>query len=69
MLRDGRAGFDLLITNKPLEFAARPDMPILYLAATPELDAIRGFRRALTLAKPFHPRDLFECIQQLLRPA
>jgi hypothetical protein len=66
MLRDSRAGIDLLITNRPLAFIARPDVPLLYLAAAPGQAEIRAFRRALPLAKPFHPRDLLECISQLL---
>jgi hypothetical protein len=56
----------LIITNKPLEFASTPDVPLLYVAACPDPDVIRGFLRALYLAKPFHPRDLLDCMQKLI---
>jgi hypothetical protein len=66
MLLEGTGSLDLLITNSPREFAAMPDMPLLYLSASPEPEAIQGFARASYLAKPFHPRDLFESIRRLL---
>ena len=66
MLRDNRTSIDVLITNVPLEFTGTPDVPLLYLAANPLPEAIRGFERVLFLVKPFHPRDLLDCIRKLL---
>jgi hypothetical protein len=66
MLRQGKESIALVITNKPLEFVTTPDVPILYVAACPDPDMIRGFGRALSLAKPFHPRDLVECLRKLI---
>jgi DNA-binding response OmpR family regulator len=65
ILRQGPEPVDLVITNKPLEFVATPDVPILYVAACPDPEMIRGFGRALALSKPFHPRDLLECLRRL----
>jgi hypothetical protein len=66
MLRQGTESVALVITNKPLEFVTTPDVPILYVAACPDPDVIRGFGRALSLSKPFHPRDLIECLRTLI---
>jgi DNA-binding response OmpR family regulator len=65
LLRQGPGPVQVVITNKPLEFVSTPDVPILYVAACPDPEMIRGFGRALSLAKPFHPRDLLECLQKL----
>jgi DNA-binding response OmpR family regulator len=65
MLRQGPEPATVLITNKPLEFVATPEVPILYVAACPDPEVIRGFGRALALSKPFHPRDLLECLRKL----
>ena len=66
MLLTGRARIDVLVTNSPLEFTGTPGVPLLYLAANPDLSAIRGFTRALALTKPFHPRELLDCVARLL---
>ena len=65
MLRQGPEPVTVLITNKPLEFVSTPEVPILYVAACPDPEVIRGFGRALALSKPFHPRDLLECLRKL----
>ena len=57
---------DLLITNTPLVFADSAGLPLLYLAACPDEKVIEPFDRALALAKPFHPRQLFDCVRRLL---
>jgi hypothetical protein len=57
---------DLLITNTPLEFAAAPQVPLLYVAASPDPERIRTFARARMLAKPFHPRDMLIHLRELL---
>ena len=56
----------LLITNTPLVFAAFPDLPVLYLAASPDPAAVEPFASSRSLAKPFHPRRLLEFVAQLL---
>jgi DNA-binding response OmpR family regulator len=66
MLRENQARFDVLITNKPLDFTATPDLPLLYLSSSPVPEAIEGFRRALMLSKPFQPGALFERLNELL---
>jgi hypothetical protein len=66
ILQADPACVDLLMTNTPLEFTFFPELPLLYLAANPVPEAIEGFTRALALSKPFHPRDLFDCIRRLL---
>jgi DNA-binding response OmpR family regulator len=66
ILRRDRESVKLLVTNTPLEFAAFPDLPVLYLAACPDPAQIDPFADSLALAKPFHPRRLFECVAQLI---
>lgn len=66
LLRRDRGAVKILVTNAPGEFAAFPDLPLLYLAACPDPALTEPFARSLSLAKPFHPRDLFECVAQLL---
>src|SRR5947208_17195446 len=43
LLRNSPA-IDLLITNIPAAFAECPGLPVLYIAASPELKQIRWFR-------------------------
>ena len=66
LLEADRASVQLLITNKPLEFAAFSDLPVVYLAASPDPAALVPFVYCRALAKPFHPRRLMECVAQLL---
>jgi len=66
LLRKDRNKVDVLITNRPLEFTATPDVPVLYLSACPDSQAIKAFSRATFLAKPFEPRTLLECLRRLL---
>ena len=66
LLRKDRNKVDVLITNRPLEFTATLDVPVLYLAACPDPRALTNFRRATFLAKPFDPRTLLECLRRLL---
>ena len=66
LLRSQPTNVDVLITNNPREFADFPDVPLLYMAACPDPAAIDGFRRSLKLTKPFQPRQLFDCLNQLL---
>jgi DNA-binding response OmpR family regulator len=53
----------LLITNKPDVFE-RLDrtVPILYLAAIPDLDLASRFTNLRVLRKPFHPHELLEAV-------
>lgn len=66
LLQRDRAKVDVLVTNVPLEFADFPDLPVLYVAASPDPEATLGFERCVALQKPFQARRLFECIQQLV---
>ncbi|MBS1859271.1 MAG: response regulator transcription factor [Acidobacteria bacterium] len=66
MLRREPEKIQVLVTNVPLEFAAFPDVPVLYLSACPDPAQTELFARALMLAKPFQPRLLFESVAQLL---
>src|ERR1700687_4424267 len=51
LLRDVPEAVDLLITNIPAAFAEFSGLPVLYLAAAPDLKAIEGIRRCLCLRK------------------
>lgn len=66
LLRRDRTSVHVLVTNVPLDFAAFPDVPVLYVAAAPDPEVACGFERCLSLRKPFQARQLFDCIQQLL---
>ena len=65
-IRDAVRKIDLLITNVPAAFAEFPDLPLLYMAALPDPEAIQPFRRCLSLRKPFHTAQLFATMEQLL---
>ncbi|MDE3168493.1 MAG: hypothetical protein KGN36_22005 [Acidobacteriota bacterium] len=66
MLRRDRGSIQVLVTNMPLEFAAHPDVPVLYLDAFPDPTIADAFVKSRVLAKPFHPRLLFESVAQLI---
>lgn len=66
LLRQDHPKVDALITNRPLAFIDTAEVPVLYLAACPDPQSIKAFRRATFLAKPFEPRVLLECLRRLL---
>ena len=69
LLRAGDRSIDLLITNLPAVFTEFAELvPLLYLAAFPDLDAALPFRASRVLRKPFHPEQLLSCVEQLLLP-
>jgi hypothetical protein len=60
--------FALLITNSPQWFAGHgTDIPLLYLAASPDPEWLAKFRRCRALNKPFHPQELLELTRELLQ--
>ena len=70
MLRGHAVEADLLITNRPAlfrEVGAR--IPLLYLCAFPDRAQVASFRIAITLRKPFQPRQLLDAIGHLLADA
>jgi hypothetical protein len=62
--RDPRVA--LVITNRPEEFLPFSDrVPVLYLAAFPDLRLASRFRACRALAKPFRAGQLVEAVQGL----
>ena len=58
---------DLLITNDPSTFAEfGAAVPVLYLAAFPDVGLAARFQRCVALRKPFQTSDLRTSIEQLL---
>lgn len=55
----------LVITNNPKAFAASPDIPLIYVATSPDPSLIAGFRYCRVLKKPFLPEDLLEAVHAL----
>jgi DNA-binding response OmpR family regulator len=66
-LLEGREfGVDALITNIPQQFAEFRGLPVVYVASCPDPEGTAAFARACQLTKPFPPRELFHCLEQLL---
>ena len=66
MLRSAGEQVDLVITNSPRDFLAFADsLPILYLAAAPDLELASLFLCCRVLKKPFHPDQLLAFIKDL----
>ena len=66
MLKTGEAPVDLVITNTPdLFLPFRDRIPMLYLAATPDLELAARFRSCRALRKPFHAAQLIEAVGEL----
>jgi DNA-binding response OmpR family regulator len=69
LLRAADCQVGLLITNMPAAFAQFGDqVPLLYLAAHPDLDRARGFRQSSALSKPFPLQRLLEMVRELFAP-
>ena len=57
---------DLLITNSPGDFVTFADwLPILYLAASPDLELASCFSVCRVLKKPFRPQELVAAVRDL----
>ena len=68
-LRDGTQEVQLLITNVPSAFTEFAGwVPLLYLAALPDLSLVSPYRNSRVLSKPFHPDHLLASAQELVRP-
>ncbi len=66
LVRSGEIKPDLLITNTPGLFARfADDLPVLYLAACPDLDLASRFRLCRVLQKPFLPDQLLAAVEDL----
>jgi CheY-like chemotaxis protein len=66
LVRTGDTKVDLVITNTPGLFAAFAErVPVLYLAASPEMDLAARFRACRAIRKPFHPEQLLEAVEEL----
>jgi DNA-binding response OmpR family regulator len=65
-LRAGTVAFDLLITNRPAQFAGLANAPLLYLAAFPDPAETAGYQRSHMLRKPFRPEQLLAAVTALL---
>ena len=50
MLREGEQ-IDLLITNTPQQFTDFPDLPLIYMAASPDPGAVVAFRHCLKISQ------------------
>jgi len=56
----------LVITNAPGIFLPIAEqVPLIYLAACPNLDLAARFRVCRVLQKPFHPTELLEAVKRL----
>lgn len=66
MLEGSERKVGLLITNRPELFLVFADrVPLLYLAAFPNLELASCFRACRTLQKPFFPEQLVEAVEGL----
>jgi len=67
LLDDPQHRFALLITNEPQLFADRGlDLPVLYVAASPDPQWLLKFPRCRALQKPFRPRQLLDLAHELV---
>ena len=67
LLRSRDVQVDLLITNNPnafIEFAEY--LPVLYLAAFPDMDLAARFRKCRALQKPFLAAQLLSAVGDLV---
>ena len=66
LVRGNAANLALVITNTPSLFTAFAErVPILYLAAMPDMVLAARFRTCRALRKPFHPRQFLEAVEEL----
>jgi hypothetical protein len=66
LLRDGSVAANLVITNRPeafLPFAGT--LPLLYIAANPDLELASRFLTCRVLRKPFRNDDLLDAVEDL----
>lgn len=70
LLRDPVETFALLITNQPylfLDFTR--NMPVLYVAATPDPEWVAILPNCRSLHKPFRPQELIGLTREMLSEA
>jgi hypothetical protein len=66
MITEGGMSFALVITNQPNELVSfASDLPLLYLAASPDSGLIARFRNGRALRKPFQTQQLLNAIGEL----
>ncbi|MBZ5725628.1 MAG: hypothetical protein LAP87_11600 [Acidobacteriia bacterium] len=66
LVDSGEVKPDLLITNTPGVFARFADqIPVLYLAACPDMELASRFRSCRVLQKPFLPDQLLAAVEDL----
>ncbi len=66
LMKTSGPGVGVVITNAPGMFLAFADrVPLLYIAACPDLDMATRFRACRVLQKPFHPAQLVEAVRRL----
>ena len=66
MLLTGSEPVAAIITNSPLDFMAfAAAVPLLYMAAAPDLELASCFSRCRVLRKPFHPDQLLALLMDL----
>jgi DNA-binding response OmpR family regulator len=66
MMKVPGPGVGLVITNSPGMFLPFADhVPLIYIAACPDLDLAARFRSCRVLQKPFHPTELLEAVKCL----
>ena len=66
LIKLSRPPVGLLITNSPgifLPFAEQ--VPLIYIAACPDLDLAARFRTCRVLQKPFHPGEFLQAVKCL----
>jgi hypothetical protein len=65
-LQSENSRIDLVITNSPADFLAFANwLPILYLAAAPDLELASRFLVCRVLQKPFRSEALMEAVRDL----
>jgi hypothetical protein len=70
LLDEPGESFALIVTNTPGLFADHGlRIPLLYTAASPDLQWLEKFPHCRALAKPFHPQQLLDLARELLNSA
>jgi len=70
MIESGSDTIELVITNSPVNFeSVAQRVPMLYIAAVPDLEIASHFRTCRTLNKPFLPEQLITAVEELVHPA
>jgi CheY-like chemotaxis protein len=60
---------NVVITNTPGEFQGLSDqIPVVYVAAAPDMEIASKFRACRVLRKPFLPEDILAAVEELIHP-